>query len=186
MTTPNAGANPGPDRPTSPDTTRQHTSGQRTTGQQLPVGEDVFAALVATLGADVAVTVTGRPQAQGDLSVWPWPADVLPAERAHAVAATSPVTGEVDVLDGRHVLAADGPVVAWGGQVSASGLTLGTLVVGADSVAVLGHPQHPDLRIGGPCVYVIRRSREAVPAPLALTAPAPQPEPEPDWVAVID
>jgi hypothetical protein len=149
---------------------------------------DPFARLVAVAfgRVDMTVTVSGRAQTQGDLLVLPWPATDAPAARVAALHAVTdlPARG-VDLLrDGRHVLVPLGPRVAWGGQRSASGVTLGTLAVGADSVAVLSHPVHGDLRIGRG-VYVIRRQR-------FITAPTPQPLPQPVvrddayWAMVMD
>lgn len=171
-----------------PNPAQDHSAAQERRRPHLPVEavtelDQAFTELVEVLAGDLPVTVTGRAQAQGDLLVWPWPASQAPAERARAVAGTAvvPAGRVVDVLDGRHVLMADGPRVTWGGQVSASGLTLGTLVVGAASVALLCHPEHTDLRIGGPGVYVIRREHEAT-----VLAPNAEPAPELDWRAVID
>jgi hypothetical protein len=157
-----------------------------TTGRLAGHRLDVAAAAGDVLAqlADVAdhPVVTGRPVAQGDLLVLPWPRTVAPVERAAAWRATRPVpTGGVDVLPGgRHILLADGPHVTWGGQRSASGLTLGTLVVGDDSVAQLSHLEHDDLFIGRG-VYVIRCTRNAV-AP----SPAAAPQAQPDWREAID
>lgn len=148
---------------------------------------DAFERLVAVAfgRVDMTVTVTGRPQTQGDLLVQPWHATQAPQARAAALRALTDLRPQgVDLLgDGRHVLVPLGPRVAWGGQRSASGITLGTLAVGEGSVAVLSHPVHGDLRIGGPCVYVIRRQR-------FIAAPKPQPEPVDDsgsyWAMVMD
>jgi hypothetical protein len=131
--------------------------------------------------------VIGRPVAQGDLLVLPWPRMLAPVERNAAVNATRQVPAAgIEVLPrGRHLLLADGPRVAWGAQRSASGLTLGTLVVGDNSVAVLSHVEHGDLRIGRG-VYVIRRARQALTGPAALPARVATPKAEPDWREAID
>jgi hypothetical protein len=147
---------------------------------------DAFDRLVAVAfgRVDMTVTVTGRAQTQGDLLVQPWHATDAPQARPAALRALTDLPAKgVDLLgDGRHVLIPIGRV-GWGGQKSASGITLGTLAVDEGSVAVLSHPVHGDLRIGGPCVYVIRRQRH-------VTAPKPQPKPEDDsgsyWAMVMD
>jgi hypothetical protein len=136
------------------------------------------------LAKAVLPVVSGRSVAEGDLFIQHWPRHKATAERAAAVKATRPLPrAGVDLLgDGSHVLLADGPHVTWGGQPSASGLTLGTLVVGADSVAVLSHGEHRDLRIG--CgIYVIRRSRWVA---LPTTSRPVLPQAEPDWREAID
>lgn len=163
------------------------TTTNATAAVPAPAG-DPFAQLVAVaLGrVDMTVTVTTRPQAQGDIYLQPWAATQAPAARIAALRAVTdlPRAG-VDLLgDGRHVLLPDGPKVAWGGQRSASGLTLGTLVVGDDSAAILAHPVHGDLHIGRG-VYVVRRQRNVAPIP------EPQPQPESDdsssyWAMVMD
>jgi hypothetical protein len=146
---------------------------------------DVIAPVRAQACRDVVVA--GLPVAQGDLFIQPWPRSDAPAERAAAVRATRDLHPDgVDLLgDGRHVLTPVGPQVAWGGQASASGLTLGTLVVGAGSLARLVHAgHHGDLRIGGACVYVIRRQRDVA------AIPEPQAQPDDDsgsyWAMVMD
>lgn len=126
---------------------------------------EVFAGMVAGLRVDMPATVTGRSADQGDVRLEAWPAQTEPAARLLAVTGTRPLAAgeKVDVWDGRHVLTADGAGIRWSGQRSASGLTLGTLWVPVGTaVAVLGHPEHPDLRIGAG-VYVLRRQRQARP-----------------------
>jgi hypothetical protein len=57
--------------------------------------------------------------------------------------------------------------------------------LGDNSVAVLSHVEHGDLRIGRG-VYVIRRARQALTGPAALPARAVTPKAEPDWREAID
>ncbi|HET9657493.1 MAG TPA: hypothetical protein VFP72_19230 [Kineosporiaceae bacterium] len=136
------------------------------------------------LAEAVLPVVSGRSTAEGDLFIQHWPRHKATTERSAAVKATRPLPrAGADLLgDGSHVLLADGPRVTWGGQPSASGLTLGTLVVGAGSVAVLSHREHRDLRIG--CgIYVIRRSRWVT---LLTTSRPALPQAEPDWREAID
>lgn len=171
--------------PQTPPTTDPTTAA----AVSVPEG-DAFAHLLAVAvgRVDMTVTVTTRPQAQGDIYLQPWPAAQAAAARVAALRAVTdlPRAG-VDLLgDGRHVLVPDGPKVAWGGQRSASGLTLGTLVVGDDCAAILSHPVHGDLRIGRG-VYVVRRQRGVAPIP----EPAALPQPESDdsgsyWAMVMD
>jgi hypothetical protein len=122
--------------------------------------------LAAVLGlADPAQVHAGAPQAQGDVLVWPWPADQAPIGRDRAVRNARPVpaTGRV-VLAGRgghtHTLLPDGPGVATAHDDIGAALTV--LIVAAGSVAVLAHEEHPDLHIGEG-VYLLRRQRRHTP-----------------------
>lgn len=109
--------------------------------------------------------VAGVPQAQGDLLVIPWPADVAVQERSQAVAVAAPVPAAgVPVVRGENggnthlLLDPDRAGVAWAPNAD-GGQTLGTLVVPSDAVAYLDHPEH-GRNVTGPGVYVIRRQRE--------------------------
>jgi hypothetical protein len=144
---------------------------------------DPFTQLVAVAfgRVDMTVTVSGRPLAQGDIYLRHWPVTEGPAARAAALRAVSdmPRAGVELFGDGRHVLVPDGPRVAWGGQKSSSGLTLGTLVVGDDSVARLFHDGHHRPLVIGRGMYVVRRQRNV--APIPEPAALPQPESDDSW-----
>ena len=108
-----------------------------------------------------APPVLTGPQAQGDLLILPWPADVATARRAREIDHAEPVTRPTVLVTGAnghdHTLA-PAPGVAWfaypGNQQ-----TIGVLTVAPGAVAVIGHIEHGDTYIG-PGVYVIRRQRE--------------------------
>ena len=107
------------------------------------------------------VPVLTGPQAQGDLLILPWPADVHPQQRAADMAAAQPVTAPLVVITGDnghdHILT-PAPGVAWYAYPDGQ-QTLGVLTVADGAMAVLGHIEHGDTHIG-PGVYVIRRQRE--------------------------
>jgi hypothetical protein len=116
---------------------------------------------------DAALTppvVAGVPQAQGDLIVIPWGADIAPERRALAVAAAKPIPEPgIAVVRGQggntHLLVdPDRAGVGWAAEPG-DGQTLGTLVVPPGAVAFLDHPEH-GRNATGPGVYVIRRQRE--------------------------
>lgn len=140
--------------------------------------------------ADLAPTIANSPQAQGDLLVLPWPSTTASQQRAAAVAAGAPIprTGTGLAAEARkHELHAAGPGVTWTPEPVGSGLTLGTLTVPDEAVAILGHDEHADLHIG-PGVYVIRRQRaHPITAPALRPAPAPEPDYGIDaWTLALD
>lgn len=114
------------------------------------------------LAEELDVPVVTGLQHQGDVSVVP----------AHIITnyirprEPVPMTG-VPVLRGEangntHLLLASGDVLFshWRPSTSPIGrITLGCLLVGAESVAYLSHPEHGDSGIG-PGRYVLRRKRE--------------------------
>lgn len=109
------------------------------------------------------VPVTDAPQAQGDLIVAPWSADVAPARRARDVAAAKPVVRPEVVVRGNggneHTLVdPNNAGVAWHAYPGES-QTVGVVVVPEDAIACLDHREHGRLAIG-PGVFVIRRQRE--------------------------
>ena len=120
--------------------------------------------LVELLGlADVTVVHSGCAQVQGDVLVLPWPTGQAPTARSHAhrTARLIPRHGW-SATRGRHphTLVPDGPGVRVAHD--SVGTALGVLVVDAGSVAVLGHHEHADLRIGEG-VYLLRRQRRYTP-----------------------
>ena len=162
---------PGPDRP------------------ETTVSAQAWADLAAGLAEDLSVVVARSLVPQGDLVVQQWPPGRAPAAREAAAAAAVPVPSGtvIDLVDGRHTLTADGPGVAWSGQASVSGLTLGTLVIEPGSTVVLGHDEHPERRIVAEPraeVWVVRRQHRARvrprPARRQSTASAPS------WTQVDD
>jgi hypothetical protein len=111
--------------------------------------------------------VAGVPQAQGDLSFWPWDEQVSSRRRAADIAAAQPVTGPVVLVTGSgghdHTLMSAGMSLhttdlRWH-RYPGDSQTLGVLVVGQGLEAVVRHAEHGDNRIG-PGVYAVRRQRE--------------------------
>jgi hypothetical protein len=154
----------------SPDNTAAATHEVDTSTAGLlpkPAGEGAgrsVAQLVEQLGlADVAVVHAGCAQVQGDVLVLPWPTGEAPTALAHAKRTARPIPRHGwAVTRGRHPhsLIPDGPGV----QVAPDsvGTALGVLLVDAGSVAVLGHHEHADLRIGEGA-YILRRQRRYTP-----------------------
>ncbi len=109
------------------------------------------------------VPTVGAPEAQGDLLVIPWPADVSPARRARDVASAKPVTAPVTVVRGQggntHLLVdPDSCGIAWH-EYPGDSQTRGVLVVPAGGRACLDHVEHGRSAVGEG-VWVIRRQRE--------------------------
>jgi hypothetical protein len=105
--------------------------------------------------------IAGAPQAQGDLSWWPWADGVSPGRRASDVDAAKPVTSPVVLVTGagghdHTLLPAEG--VSWY-RYPGEQQTLGVLVVADGATAVVRHDEHGENRIG-PGIYVVRRQRE--------------------------
>lgn len=103
------------------------------------------------------------PQAQGDLTVWPWSHLVKPAVRMYQAACAGQVDKRGLLVYPSHRLVTEVPKrpVYWSWWQGNG--TLGTLVVPVASVALLLHePDDPEchgtLRIG-PGVYAVRASR---------------------------
>lgn len=119
---------------------------------------------LATLNFDLdPVPVTDQAQAQGDLIVAPWPANVAPAQRARDAAQAKPVVKPEIVVRGNggneHTLVDPGNAgVAWFAYPEGS-QTVGVVVVPEGAVACMDHREHGRLAIG-PGVFVIRRQRE--------------------------
>src|SRR3990172_11177922 len=90
------------------------------------------------------------PQAQGDLIILPWAADVASDRRRVDVDLATPVNAPIVVLTGNgghdHTLS-PAPGVAWHGY-KATSQTLGVLCVQEGAVAVLGHIEHGDVYVG--------------------------------------
>jgi hypothetical protein len=177
-----------PDRTTTPGRTDIPSTPAGPTGSGGPGDRgdrgvaDVFAVLTAGLAGPVGVGV----QAQGDVLVQPWPVHVAPAVRAAAVGGGALVpAGGVPVLVGAgghaHTLYTDPvPAASWTPGRPRAG-TLGVLVVPAGGTAVLGHHEHPDLRVG-PGVYALRRQRtHTLPTTTPAAVARPVPDPGTDW-----
>lgn len=119
---------------------------------------------LAALDFDLSPTpVTDVPQAQGDLIVIPWPADVDPGRRAADAAAARPVVRPEVVVRGNggneHTLVDPaGAGVLWHAYPGEP-QTVGIVVVPDGAVACMDHREHGRLAIGGG-VFVIRRQRE--------------------------
>jgi hypothetical protein len=137
-----------------------------------PATDTAGSGLAALLGlADLTHSYAELPQAQGDVLVQPWPEYAAPTVRA-AVLRTArqlPVTGrELTRGPHPHTLIPDGPGVRVARDTVGAALTV--LLVEPGSVAVLGHHEHADLRIG-PGLYLLRRQRRYTPAqPESLAA----------------
>ena len=112
---------------------------------------------------EVAAVYAGCAQVQGDVLVLPWPAGEAPTVLAQAVRTARPISRHGwAATRGRHphTLVPDGPGV----RVAHDGVgtALAVLIVDAGSVAVLGHHEHADLRIGEG-VHLLRRQRRYTP-----------------------
>ena len=112
---------------------------------------------------DVAVVYAGCAQVQGDVLVLPWPAGEAPTGLAQVQRTARPISRHGwRATRGRHphTVVPDGPGV----RVAHDGVgtALGVLIVDAGAVAVLGHHEHSDLRIGEG-VYLLRRQRRYTP-----------------------
>lgn len=108
--------------------------------------------------------VTDAPQAQGDLIILPWPADLSPQRRAADIAVAKPVGVDgVSVVRGQggnvHLLVdPDRAGVLWAPYPDGA-QSVGVVVVPDGAVAYLDHAEHGRNAIGGG-VYVVRRQRE--------------------------
>jgi hypothetical protein len=120
--------------------------------------------LVELLGlADVAVVHAARAQVQGDVLALPWPTGDAPTVLASAQRTAHPIPRHgLSLTRGRHphTLVPDGPGVRV--APDSVGTALSILFVDPGSVAVLGHHEHADLRIGEG-VYLLRRQRRYTP-----------------------
>jgi hypothetical protein len=121
------------------------------------------AARVATDDATLWTLIPTTPvlaggQRQGDLRVEPWPETTAAGRRSSEVRAARILpTAGLWVLPRHRLLTLTG-CVFWHPYLLPGSQTLGLLKVMPRSVAVLSHPEHPDLHVG-PGVYVLRRQR---------------------------
>ena len=112
--------------------------------------------------ADIEVPViTGLPQRQGDVAIWP----AAPATKAMITQAALIGTDGIHVVRGEsagsnaHILDADGPVY-WTAYTGADMLQLGSVHVPAGSIAWLIHTDEHGVNGIGPGTYRLTGKRE--------------------------
>jgi hypothetical protein len=123
---------------------------------------DVLGLTALDMDLDPTPTV-GAVEAQGDLTLIPWPDGEAQAARDADVQAASPVTSPVTVVRGQggneHLLVdPDGCGIRWY-PYPGDGQTRGVLVVPDGGRACLDHREHGRSAVG-PGVWVVRRQRE--------------------------
>lgn len=118
---------------------------------------------LAALDVDLDPTpTTGRPEAQGDILLIPWPDTTAPNTRHADTTAAQPVTSPITLVQGRggnaHLLLdPDRCGIAW--HPYPDGQTIGVIVVPDGGRACVDHAEHGRTAIG-PGVWVARRQRE--------------------------